>query len=205
VSRRRWAARAVAGVACLGLAVPAGAIETVVFGIEPWPTVVDGQRRQSLHEAVPPGGSKTDAVRLWNKTKRPVTLAVKAVAARREADGSVSLGGDPTPASWVEVEPSEVTVPAGGQRVVEFTIRAPRDLPETTSTFALLAEPVVGRDEQPAVLQRLALMAYVRPGEGSSSVADAALGALPWVAGALLVLVLAGLLVVRRRQSVAPP
>jgi hypothetical protein len=55
------------------------------------------------------------------------------------------------------------------------------------------------------VLQRLALMAYVRPGEGSSSVADAALGALPWVAGALLVLVLAGLLVVRRRQSAAPP
>lgn len=206
MTRRSWGALAVAGVAWLGLPTAAAAIETATFGIEPAPVVVDGERRQSLHEEVPPGGSTTDAVRLWNKTGRPLTLSLKAVAAQRAADGSASLGGDPTPPGWVDVEQSRVTVPARGQRVVRFTIRAPRDLPEATSTFALLTEPVAERGEEPAVLQRLALMVYVRPGEGPASVAETALGLLPWVAAALLVLVLVGLVVVRRRgQAAATP
>ena len=207
--RRAWAAALAALAALASVAAlaprPAAAIETASFGLTP---ARSATARTSLHERVRPGATATDAVRVFNKTAQPLTLALSVSGASLGDDGQVRLGGTGGAARWVHLGTSTVTLPPNGSTTVALSIRAPRTMPAGESTAAVVAEPAPGSAQADvAVLQRVALMVYVRAPEGSSL--RAALGWVAWVAAVLL----AGVLVYalsgrgprRRRQEPTAP
>lgn len=153
-------AAAVATAATLGAGRTAHAIETKDVGLEPVPTGDDGGR-QSLRVEIIPGREATDAVRVWNKTDRPLTVDLLATAAKKAGDGSVSLGGDAAPASWIDVEHGRITLPPKGERVIAITVRPPEALPALETTAAIMVQPVSDAAAPPAILQRVAVMTYL--------------------------------------------
>lgn len=202
--RRAAAALAVAAAAVFalaGLAGPARAIETAAFGLTP----AGSQARTALHEDVRPGHSKADAVRLFNKTDAPLTLALSVQGASLDAAGHVQLGGTGGAAGWVRLAKSTVTLAPKASAVIGVVVDAPRTMPAHESTAAVVAEPVPAGSSDVAVVQRVALMVYVRTPPGSPL--KAALGWAAWVA----VLLLAGVVVFAvsgrglRRRRPAPP
>lgn len=182
-------AAAVAAALTGALAVfagPAGAIESPVFRLEPADR--DGPRA-NFREALRPGKTTKDDVVVTNKTKRPLALRLSVAPATVGKDGSVRLTGNESVASWVELDAEEVNLAPLAARTVRFEVHAPRELPKTAMTMAIVAEPS-GADggASVAVLQRLAVMAYMGPAKGSSLVAT--LGWILWAAGAALVVVI---------------
>lgn len=171
----------------------AHAIETASFGLAP----AGGQARTALHEDVRPGGRVDDAVRVWNKTDQPVTLAVSVQGASLGADGKVSLGGTGGASPWVRVGMRSVTVQPRGSVDVPVVVETPRNMPAGTSTAAVVVEPSNASTSDSAVVQRLALMVYVQAPSGSPL--RAALPWIVWVAVALLAVAVG--LVVRRSLS----
>ncbi|MDP9386605.1 MAG: hypothetical protein M3Q48_01415, partial [Actinomycetota bacterium] len=176
------AAGALAGLLAL-TAGPAAAIESPEFRLEPVDR--DGPRA-NLREALRPGRTTTDAVVLTNKTDRPLPLRLSVAPATVGPDGSVRLTGSEAVASWVKLEDGLVTLAPRSSRAVRFVVHAPRELPGTAMTMAIVAEPAAPSHAPVAVLQRLAVMAYLAPA-GSSLVAS--LGWVLWVAAAALAVV----------------
>lgn len=157
----------------------ANAIETASFGLAP----AGGRTRTALHEDVAPGGRSRDAVRVWNKTNEPLTLTVSVQRASLDADGKVELGGAGGAAAWVRVERTELSLGPRESVEVGVLVHAPRELPDGTSTAAIVVAPAASSSAESAVVQRVALMVYVQAPEGSGLRA-----ALPWFAWAALAL-----------------
>lgn len=175
---------ALAATTVVAWAGPAAAIETPQFGLEPAPR---GAPRAQLREQVRPGHRVTDEVRVWNKSSRPLTLRLSAQDAVLADDGSARLGGTSGVAGWADVGDRVVTLGPRESRLVPFILTAPRNLAGRPSSFALVAEPLLGPDTTVSVVQRLAQMVYVEPKAGVPL--TAALGWAAWVAVALLAVV----------------
>lgn len=204
--RRRTAAAVAIAAAMFTAAGPVAAIETKDLGLEPVRAGEQGGR-QSLRVAITPGSKTKDAVRVWNKTDRPLTVELRATAAKTDADGSVALGGDAEAASWIDVADERLTLPPRGERVVRITVDAPDELPALETTAAILVQPVVDRGAPPAILQRVAVMTYL-----SSATLHAPPGAgtalPPWLIAVAVLLALAATALAARRVlslRVAPP
>lgn len=200
--RRLAAAAALVAVLVLAPATPSGAIETGEFGIEP---VASGGPRQSFQEKIRPGRSTKDAVRVFNKSSRPLTIRLWAEQASIEPDGQVRLDGVSGTARWLRLSLGTVELAPKSERLVPFEVRAPREIGRHTAHMALVAEPVAQEREQVAVLQRLAVLVYAEPDEGAPL--RAALGWPLALAAALLGIVAAGGAVVqwRRRAGADAP
>ncbi|HUQ40162.1 MAG TPA: hypothetical protein VM030_08380 [Acidimicrobiales bacterium] len=193
--RRAFRAAALAVVAVvvpLGItAAPAGAIETSQFGIDPVAT--PGQEADRISPEVRAGKETTGAVRVWNKTDKPVDLRMWAAPASFDRAGVVSLGGDGEASAWVEV-PGAVHLGPKESRQVTVTVTGPRHVSPGTKPVALMAE-VTSSGSAPAVLQRLAVVAYLRPAGPSSAALPRALVALA------VLLLLAAVLLGRGRMA----
>lgn len=172
-------------LAFTGGGAPAGAIETASFGLDVVSPNADGR----LHIEVRAGETTTGRLRVWNKGPTPLTLRLAVAPAQVDEDGSVSLGGAGEGVSWVSVHPGSVPLDPGEERRVEVRVRAPRKLDGGDRVVAVQAEPAPDSGGgQPAVVQRLALTTYLEPDEDSLV---AGLGALPWIAVAVLLVVAA--------------
>ena len=196
-----WGAAALAGLAfvVVGVAGPASAIETASFGLAP----AGSAQRTALHEDVRPGRKVDDAVRIWNKTDRPVVVRLSVQGAAIDGAGQVSLGGNGGAAGWVSLGSERVSLAPKASVDVPVVLRAPRTMPKGESTAAIVAEA-----EQPAgsanvaVVQRVALMVYAKAPAGSPR--EASLGWALWAALGLLAAALAVMAVVwTRRRSAA--
>lgn len=185
-----------------GGSAPVGAIETQSYGLDVAEPTDDGR----LHLELRAGETTTGRVKVWNKTDAPLTLALRVVAAELGEDGRVSLGGDGAGVDWVRLEPDEVRLAGGQERVVEVRATAPRKIDDEVGVVAIQVEPaVVAGDAPPAVLQRLALTTYLEPDEDSLI---ASLGPFPWIALAVLLVVATALVrsaLRRRRVGSASP
>lgn len=170
-------------LAFVGGGAPAGAIETTSYGLDVAERSDDGR----LHLTLRAGESTTGRLRVWNKEQAPITLQLRVAPAQMDDDGTVSLGGDGDGVEWVELEPTRVELAAGTERIVEVRVEAPRKLEDDIKVVAIQVEPTVDAGgTQPAVVQRLALTTYLEPDEGSLI---ASLGPFPWIALAVLLLV----------------
>jgi hypothetical protein len=193
------AAALAAAVALLGLvgligAGPAGAIETAQFGLNP----SGAGTRTALHEDVRPGHHVTDSVVVWNKTDSSIDVVVGVSSASIGKDGKPTLGGSGGSAKWVHLGAKTVHLAPRARATVPVRINVPRVLPAGTSLAAVTAEAAPGANHQIAVIERVALMVYVKAAKGSSL--RAALGWILWVAVVLLVLAVVGLLVSQRSR-----
>ncbi|HWC31770.1 MAG TPA: hypothetical protein VG709_01415, partial [Actinomycetota bacterium] len=174
--RGRAAARPAARLALTVLAVAAfvvaspgsaGALETDRFGVEPYPLFVEGEVRRSFQVSLDPGGTLTDAVRLWNKTRKPVTVRLYG-AGVQVADGQYSVAAyearDAGAGGWLDPDATEVRLPPNEERIVSFTVSAPPVLPREGQTVALVAESDTGIEAEGVdVVARLAMLVDVRP------------------------------------------
>lgn len=203
--RRRRRVAAVAGLAAASLSVlsagPAHAIETRQFGIEPSPRVAGGANRSSITAKAAAGSTHRDAIRVWNKGSRPVTLLISTAPATKEPDGSVRLGGPSAPLGWVGLESTKVTLAGKAAAVVPVSIRIPRSAREDTA-LALVVQPIAAAGAEPAVLERLAMMVYIQP-DGVAAPAEGQSAVLVGLAAALAAGV-AGWLVIAGRRTRRP-
>lgn len=200
MTARRSVGRAAAVTALLlvGLVVlagPASAIETAEFGMEP------ASREESggpLRIEVPAGGGETErALRIWNKTKRPLEIRLQVVSATRAADGTAALGGDSPSVQWVTLAPASAAIPPRGERKVTVRITMPKDTGPGTHTFAIVAEPAPPAGQAPpAVVSRLAVAGFLDIGSAPAPASSLAL--LPVLAAAVA-LAGAASLVIRQR------
>jgi hypothetical protein len=184
VMHRRVVTLLLVGLVLLGTGSSrARAIETEEFGID----VVAGTPDRRLHIPIKAGQTSKAELRVWNKGQSPLRLEITAVPARVDAGGSVALGGDDEAAKWVKVDPSSVELPAGVEQRIDVRVAAPRRISGKTRTIAVLASPAQTPSlAAPGVLQRLAVTTYLEPDEDSLI---ASLGALPWIAGIVLLAV----------------
>jgi hypothetical protein len=174
----------------------AGAIATSQFSIDPAPGAPTDKATDRLVVTPERGGSATTSVQLVNKLNRTLVLRMDVVALTVDRDGSAALGGDDRAVGWTSLERERVTLGPKAATVVEATVRVPRSASEAERTIGILAEPVTAANEpEPSVIQRLALVVYVRP-HGTASrpillitlaltVALAVLSALVWLAPSL--------------------
>lgn len=186
---RRHLAAALAGVAATLIVVvtggPAHAIETRQFGLEPSPRVADGANRSSITVKSAAGATHRDAIRIWNKGSRPVTLVISTTPATKERDGSVRLGGPSEPLGWVSLDSTTVELAGKASAVVPVSVRIPRSARADTA-LALLVQPLAAPGAEPAVLERLAMMVYIQP-HGVAAPAEGQSGLLTGLAAALAV------------------
>ncbi len=186
------------------LVAPAAAIETTTFGLDVVTPSTDGR----LHIATRAGETSTGRLRLFNKTDAPLAITLSVSPATVAADGQASLGGDAEPVSWIELPDSPVTVAPGATRILDVRVNAPDRLSPERRAVAIVAEPALSpAGEAPAVLQRVAMTTFLEPDEKSLI---ASLGAYPWLALALLLVVALFLIAVARKRrssesAVIPP
>lgn len=177
------------------------AIETATFGAEPSPRVAEGKERQAFHYRLRRRETVEDGIRIFNKTRGRVVLTLYGVDARRQSNGSVSIGlqrGGIQVGSWIHLEDNDLSLDPRSEEVVRFSLRAPGSFPAGKKEYigAIAIEPVPD-PSQPgvAVVQRLAVAVYVEPRAG---LADIVANPLAWAAFALLIAVVA--LFVRRLE-----
>lgn len=199
---RRVVALAALVVAAVGAAgAGAGAIETSTFGIAPAVAVAGAEHGGHLRLGMRPGETATTRLRVWNKTDRPLTLALGVMPASVKADGTPSLGGDRTPVGWVRVTDAPVRLAGREARVVDVRVHAPDPLPAGIHTVAVLAQ-VQGAGAAPAVLERVGVVMELARAPGAPSRAVSVAGVPLWLAVLALAFLggAAGMLVRHRRR-----
>jgi len=146
-------------------AAPAHALETRTFGLEPGrdARVEAGTERLVVRPDL--GGEATTTIRLRNRTDKAVTLQLSAEAAKVNDDGSAELGGDGRAARWISFSDDRIELAAGAATTVEVQVRLPRRAGSAERTAAVVAQPMAAPGSTPAVVERLALVVYVRPGD----------------------------------------
>jgi hypothetical protein len=159
--RRVLAVCAITAACWIALATPASAIETATFGI-----TAGGQANASaVHATMHAGSTEPITVEVWNRTAAQLTLDVRAVPATVDSAGSASLGGKDEAAGWASFAKGAqrpILRPKARTRIT-VSVDVPKHASHGRHTFAVLAEPVQNPGEAPpAVLQRLAVMAYVQ-------------------------------------------
>jgi hypothetical protein len=180
---RRGALAVTLALAVLLTTAPAHALETRTFGLEPAREARVEPGTERLVVQPDRGGDARTTVRLHNRTDDPVTLQLTAEAARVNDDGGAELGGDGRAAGWISFSDERVELAARADTTVEVRVRVPRRAGTTERTAAVVAQPVVAAGATPAVVERLALVVYVRPGD------DNGFGRWALLAGAAVIVV----------------
>jgi len=162
---RRAALAVTLGLTLLLAAAPVQALETRTFGLEPGrdAPVEAGTERLVVRPDL--GGGATTTIRLRNRTAEAVTLLLSAEAAKVNDDGSAELGGDGRAAGWISFSDDRVELAAGAATTVEVRVRLPRRAGPAERTAAVVAQPLAAPGSTPTVVERLALVVYVRPGD----------------------------------------
>ena len=160
--RRGLVALAVLASVLLSPAI-AGALGTSQFTIEPGPGARAEPGTDRLVVTPKRGGSSHTSVLLTNRLDRPLELRLEVEPVELAPSGSAKLGGDGRGVSWVDLQRERVVLEPKESVVVLATVHVPRSASEAERPVGILAEPVAPDGEQSAVVQRLALVLYIRP------------------------------------------
>lgn len=193
--RRALAALGLVATAVLVSPAIAGALGTSQFTIEPGPGARTDQRTDRLVVTPERGGSSRTSVQLTNRLDRPLELRLEVEPVEVRPSGAAALGGDGRGVSWVDLDRDRLVLAPQQATVVLATIHVPRSASDAERTVGILAEPIAPGDQQTAVIQRLALVLYIRPGRPAPRpvvligialvMAVAVLGAVVWLAPSL--------------------
>lgn len=151
-------------VTVLGSPAVAGALGTSQFTIDPAPGARTDPSTDRLIVTPKRGGSSQTSVLLTNRLDRPLELRLEVEPITLTASGSASLGGDGRAVDWVQLERERVVLGPHRSAIVSAKIRVPRGASEMEQTIGILAEPLAEQGSPaPSVIQRLALVVYIRP------------------------------------------
>jgi len=136
--------------------LPAYAVQTTTFGL-----TAAGGRTKIVHEAQ--AAPIRDGIVVYNRTAKPITVALDVVGVTRKPDGSYSLGASGTGlAAHVQLATRSLHLDGKERQAVGVTIDAPDDL--TAPSYAAVtgvANP--GQSTGVAVTERLAVLVGVTP------------------------------------------
>jgi hypothetical protein len=180
---RRGAVAAALAAAIVFMAVPAHALETRSFGLTPGKGASTEPGTERLVVRPSRGGTSRTTVEVSNRTANEMRVQLSTEAAEVDGSGKARLGGDARAAGWITPSESTIELAPRSSKTVELRVHVPRRAGGAERTAAIVAEPVERSGSSPAVIERLALVVYVRPG------GDGGFGR--WVAIAAAALVLA--------------
>jgi hypothetical protein len=177
----------------------ASGIENESFGLTPFPERVNDMDRRSFSIPLETGATFEDAVRIYNRTDEPVTLAVYATDAETALDDTIKVGLREENAtgvgSWIDLALPSVKLEARDAKTVTFRVRV-RSSDPSPDLGAIVVENTAGGLSTNAVQRLHILVRTVPPNTPTASVrVRTFLLRSPWVAIALLGLVVAGALV----------
>lgn len=156
-------------LAALCVARGAWAGENAVFGAEPYPSY-DGAGRRSIDLPMSSArGSLRDAIRVYNRTGRPIDLALYPAAASVGEDGVVGVefrGARRSGlAASITLQRDRVRVGPKGDAVVRFTVDPRGTAPDALAAIVVEGAPAPGAADLDLV-QRIAIIVR-RSGEGN--------------------------------------
>lgn len=110
----------------------ASAVEYGGVGGRPANPRADNPRTESIFiYELQPGESFEDEVEIFNNTEQDRVIGVGAVDSAPASDGAFACAQEASPkvsvGSWIELDATTVSVPAGDSRLVGFTVTAPED------------------------------------------------------------------------------
>jgi hypothetical protein len=193
---------ALALVACLAIAgAPAtSALENESFGITPFPERANGSDRQSFSIPLETGATFEDAVRIYNLTDEILNLAVYSTDAKKALDDTtVTVGVREEEAegvgAWIDLSRKSVELEARDAKTITFRVKVGSSDPKP-DLGAIVVENL-DRGLARSSAQRLYILVRTVPPntQTSSKRVRTFLVQSPWVAIALVGLVLAGALV----------
>lgn len=157
-------------LAALCVASGAWAGENAVFGAEPYPASHDGAGRRSIDIPVSTArGSLRDAIRVYNRTARPIDLALYPAAASVGDDGVVGVGFRGARrsglAASIALERERVRVAPNGDAVVRFTVDPRGSARDALAAIVVEGAPAPGAADLDLV-QRIAIIVR-RSGDGN--------------------------------------
>lgn len=157
-----------AGPANADTAEASGSAERTVWSLTPaLETEQEGEEpRVSFRASVDPGGSVEDAVTLTNFSATEATFTLQA------ADGVVSDSGafdilrpgeeNTGAGQWIELEQTEVTVPADGEVTVPFTLTVPENATPGDHPAGIAASVSSGSEDDVAMVSRVGTRIHLR-------------------------------------------
>ena len=152
----RIAAAVIALCAVAAGVLPAYGVQTTTFGL-----TAAGGRTKIVHEAQ--AAPIHDGIVVYNRTGKPITVALDVVGVTRKSDGSYSLGASGTGlAARVRLDTRSLRLPGKARQNVGVTIDAPEDLKAPVyAAVTGVANP--GQSTGVAVTERLAVLVGVTP------------------------------------------
>ena len=156
---------------CFGLLVTPYAVAdteqsapSTVWSLTPAPE--EGEPRVSFRFDVPPGGNVEDAVELTNFSAHETTFTLEA------ADGIVSESGtfdilqsgeeNEAAGQWIELEHTEVTVPADESVTIPFTLTVPDNATPGDQPAGIAASVAAGEGEDMSMVSRVGARIHLR-------------------------------------------
>jgi hypothetical protein len=127
----------------------------------------DPRARTYVIDHVSPGARFERRIRICNGTSAPVEVQVYAGAATVEGAGFRAVEGrvDNELSRWISTEPSRLTLPAGGERLVTVRFAVPADAGGGERYAAILVEaPAVQQRSGFAVASRVGVRVYLSVG-----------------------------------------
>jgi hypothetical protein len=197
---RALLALAFVGSLAIAWAPPATALENESFGVTPFPERANGSDRQSFSIPLETGATFEDAVRIYNLTDEVLNLAVYATDAKKALDDTTVTVGVREDESegvgtWIDLSRTSVELEARDAKTVTFRVKVGSSDP-TPDLGAIVVENI-DRGLAASAAQRLYILVRTVPPntQTSSKRVRTFLVQSPWVAIALLGLVVAGALV----------
>lgn len=175
------------------------AFENESFGITPFPERANGSDRSSFSIPLETGATFEDAVRIYNRTDEPLRLALYATDAQAALDDTISVGlREEHPegvGKWIDVSLKSIELDPRDAKTVAFRVKVRSSDPEP-ELGAIVVENT-DRGLAASSVQRLHILVRTVPPntQTSSTRVRTFLVQSPWVAIALLGLVIAGALV----------
>ena len=135
----------------------------------------DPRARTYIIDHVQPGAEFERRIRVCNGTDQPVTVQVYAGAASAEGAQFRAVEGrvENELSRWIRVEPSRLTLPANGERLVSATFQVPASATAGERYAAILVEaPAVRQSEAVSVANRVGVRVYLSVGGPKEPVSD---------------------------------
>jgi hypothetical protein len=193
----------------------ASAIENETFGVTPFPERSGSVDRRSFSIPLETGATFEDAVRVYNRTDQTINLALYATDAQTASDDTITVGQrEDKPegvGGWIDLSRRSVELEARGIRTVSFRVHV--DSSEPAPKLGAIVVENTDRGLARNAAQRLHVLVLTVPPntETASKRVRTFLLRSPWVALALLGLVIAGAVIwvgarrARRVKDVVAP
>lgn len=198
-------------LAVVGLqGLPAYAGQTDSFGTTPDPARVAGEVRRSFFIPLERAGTFRDEVRVYNRTGKPLQLAVYAADAASDRDGVISIGyrGAPTTglANSISLSRDSVELPPHGAITIPFQVHVRPPAPADPLAAIVVENASQGSGSGLDLVQRVAIL--VRPAIPGSPIAAVRVpdpeGSWLWIAGAAALIILLAAVARRRLRRRIP-